>query len=228
FGSNQRVERTGGCVRVPAIGVFVIVEHLHFGTGLIGRGRILGNAVHDAAVRARADFPLQFQLEVFKFLLCNNVGAFGARNGLDRAFFRFPRMVRKRIHFVSAPFVHRLAVEQNFPFPRLRLRIGAAKGNRKGGYRSKNESRNQSALKAHDLMCFESCIGCRAGWSSARTSGSLSETPSTKSQAPKKFQISNAKPKNRYRGKPRAGRFLSLGLAASFELGVWNLELLAW
>jgi len=29
-------------------------------------------------------------------------------------------------------------------------------------------------------------------------------------------------------GKRRAGLFLSLGLGASLELGVWNLELVAW
>src|SRR5438093_4119917 len=52
----------------------------------------------------------------------------------------------------------------------------------------------------------------------------LSETPSTKPQAPEKFQISNTEPQNRCRGKRRAGRFLSLELGASLELGVWNLE----
>src|SRR5438552_12695981 len=54
-----------------------------------------------------------------------------------------------------------------------------------------------------------------------------SETPSTKPQAPVKFQISNTKPQIRCRGKRRAGRFLSLELGASLELGVWNWELVA-
>jgi hypothetical protein len=56
----------------------------------------------------------------------------------------------------------------------------------------------------------------------------LSETPSTKLQAPEKFQNSNTKPQNKCRGQRRAGRFLSLELRASLELGVWNLELVAW
>src|SRR6266542_3182390 len=42
---------------------------------------------------------------------------------------------------------------------------------------------------------------------------------SSKSQTPKR--------KTRCRGKRRAGRFLSLELGASLELGVWNLELVA-
>src|SRR5439155_13191615 len=54
-----------------------------------------------------------------------------------------------------------------------------------------------------------------------------------KHQAPKpKLQRSsksqNRKPQNRCRGKRRAGRFLSLELGASLELGDWNLELVAW
>ncbi len=48
----------------------------------------------------------------------------------------------------------------------------------------------------------------------------LSETPSTKPQAPEKVQISISNPKNRCRGKRRAARFLSLELGASCELGV--------
>src|SRR5438477_12788373 len=73
-----------------------------------------------------------------------------------------------------------------------------------------------------------------------------SETPSTKPQAPLKIKFScyvehgvhgdsgeipNLKtpnPQNRCRAKRRAGRFLSLELGASLDLGVWNLELLTW
>src|SRR5439155_9134644 len=59
---------------------------------------------------------------------------------------------------------------------------------------------------------------------------SLSETPSTstKPQAPEKFQISNTNPPKQTRGKRSAGRFLSLELGASLELGTWTLELVAW
>src|SRR6266699_3094642 len=53
-----------------------------------------------------------------------------------------------------------------------------------------------------------------------------SQTPNPKHQRSSKSQAPN--PKNRCRGKRRAGRFLSLELRASLELGVWNLELVAW
>src|SRR3989442_3143091 len=79
-------------------------------------------------------------------------------------------MVRKRIHFVSAPFVHGLPVEQDFPFARFRLRVGAVEGEGGGGQRSKNEREYQAGLNAHNLTSFESCIGCHAGRSSVRTS----------------------------------------------------------
>src|SRR5439155_22205246 len=46
----------------------------------------------------------------------------------------------------------------------------------------------------------------------------LSETPSTKPQAPEKFQISNTNLKNKCRGKRRVQRFLSL------ELFAWALS----
>jgi hypothetical protein len=53
----------------------------------------------------------------------------------------------------------------------------------------------------------------------------LSETPSTKHQAPEKFQISNTNLQNRFRAKRRAG----LSLAWSLEFGIGSLlsELLA-
>src|SRR6266699_398125 len=53
-----------------------------------------------------------------------------------------------------------------------------------------------------------------------------SQTPNPKHQRSSKSQAPN--PKNRCRGKRRTGRFLSLELGASLELGVWNLELFAW
>src|SRR5207247_3799925 len=102
-------------------------------------------------------------------------------------------MILKRIHFVSAPFVHGFAVEQDFPFPRLRLRVDAVEENRCGGQRSKNNRENQSGLNAHNLTSFESCIGCHDGRSSMRTNGSLSETPSSKHQAPEKSRNRNTK-----------------------------------
>src|SRR6266581_390417 len=56
----------------------------------------------------------------------------------------------------------------------------------------------------------------------------LRKTPSTKPQAPEKFQISNTKPQIRCRGKRRAGRFLSFELGASLELGDWELGAFCW
>jgi len=55
-----------------------------------------------------------------------------------------------------------------------------------------------------------------------------SETPSTKPQAPEKFQISKHQTPKTDAGANGAGRFLSLELGASLELGVWILELVAW
>src|SRR3989475_7130745 len=52
------------------------------------------------------------------------------------------------------------------------------------------------------------------------------QTPNPKLQRSSKSQNTNRK--NRCRGKRRAGRFLSLELGASLELGVWNWELVAW
>src|SRR6266699_5474287 len=52
-----------------------------------------------------------------------------------------------------------------------------------------------------------------------------------KPQTPSSREVPNLKtpnPQNRGRGKRRAGRFLSLELGASLELGIWNLELTAW
>jgi len=54
----------------------------------------------------------------------------------------------------------------------------------------------------------------------------LSETPSTKPQAPEKFQISNTKPQNQMPGQTARSSVFELG--ASLELGAWNLELFAW
>src|SRR6266542_4097323 len=52
------------------------------------------------------------------------------------------------------------------------------------------------------------------------------QAPNPKLQMGSKPQ--NTNPQIRCRDKRRAGRFLSLELGASLELGVWNLELLAW
>src|SRR6266436_1969479 len=52
----------------------------------------------------------------------------------------------------------------------------------------------------------------------------LAKTPSTKPQAPEKFQISKTKPQ-KDAGAKGEGRFLSLELGASLEFGVWILEL---
>src|SRR5205809_3921797 len=52
------------------------------------------------------------------------------------------------------------------------------------------------------------------------------QAPNPKLRRSSKSQTPNHK--NRCRGKRRAGRFLSLELGASLELGVWNLELVAW
>jgi hypothetical protein len=56
----------------------------------------------------------------------------------------------------------------------------------------------------------------------------LRETPSTNLQTPENFQISNTKPKGRCWGRRGAGRFLSLKLGASLELGLWDSELVPW
>src|SRR5439155_10416215 len=53
----------------------------------------------------------------------------------------------------------------------------------------------------------------------------LTETPSTKLQAPEKFQISNTKPQNTW-GKTARSSVFELGAWCFF--GVWNLELVAW
>src|SRR5437667_6430130 len=53
----------------------------------------------------------------------------------------------------------------------------------------------------------------------------LSETPSTKPQAPEKFQISDTKPTKQVPGKTPRRPVFGLELGASFELGVWDLEL---
>src|SRR6266702_6481714 len=64
------------------------------------------------------------------------------------------------------------------------------------------------------LLCMI-CIRC---------SPLLTPTPSSR-EVP---NLKTPNPKNRCRGKQRAGRFLSLELGASLELGVWNWELVAW
>src|SRR5438445_4149248 len=101
-------------------------------------------------------------------------------------------MVWKGIHFVSAPFAHGLAVEQDLPFARLRLRVGAVEANGGDGQRSQNERENQFGMSAHDSTCCESCIGCDAGRSSVRTSGQnidLTASPRAKAFCPQAERI---------------------------------------
>ena len=54
----------------------------------------------------------------------------------------------------------------------------------------------------------------------------LSETPSTKPQAPEKLPISNTNPQKQMPGQTARRSVFELG--ASLELGIWNLELFAW
>src|SRR6266581_6778721 len=74
----------------------------------------------------------------------------------------------------------------------------------------------------------------RTGLRSPRPGGAsvfeppLSETPSSKPQAPEKFPISSPKPQKTDAGANGALVGFELGLGASLELGVWNLELFAW
>src|SRR6185369_14172730 len=59
-----------------------------------------------------------------------------------------------------------------------------------------------------------------------RSSPSLTETPSTKLQAPEKFQVSNTKHQKQMPGPTARRWFFELGAWCFF--GVWNLELVAW
>src|SRR5439155_8515014 len=79
---------------------------------------------------------------------------------------------------------------------------------------------------------WEEWVICRG--STLQQSGAsqfLSHRPrNTKHPTPSSREDPNLKtpnPKNRCRGKRRAGRLLSLELGASLEPGVWNLELVA-
>src|SRR2546426_12740652 len=60
----------------------------------------------------------------------------------------------------------------------------------------------------------------------SRSRRAKNQAPNPNLQRSSKSQTPN--PKNRCRGQRRAGWFLSLELGASLELGVWNLQLLAW
>src|SRR5258707_644965 len=88
----------------------------------------------------------------------------------------------------------------------------------------------KSFRKGQKCACPESiCVNRRSANGSApsRTAGRvsvfeppLSETPSTKPQAPEKLQISNAKPQKQMPGQTAR--------RSVFELGAWSLEFGAW
>ena len=75
-GGGVQAERgSGGGKPIPTIRVTRIVEDLHFGPGLIGGLRPFSHPVHDPAVPALRDLPLEHQLEVPVLLCGDEVGA---------------------------------------------------------------------------------------------------------------------------------------------------------
>src|SRR5436190_3625348 len=62
------IDRAGRGERVLAVAVLVVVGDLVLGAGLVGGAPRLGDAVHDAAVAARGDLPVDLELEVAELL----------------------------------------------------------------------------------------------------------------------------------------------------------------
>src|SRR5690606_33747160 len=72
---DQIVQITGTVLNNFCIRMAVVIEYLHFGAGMPG-GFILfvfNHIEHDAAVSTRVNSPLQHQLEVLIFIVCDNV-----------------------------------------------------------------------------------------------------------------------------------------------------------
>ncbi len=68
-GGNQVVERAGPVGLQLAVGVALVVEHLHFNTGAPGGiFRFILHQVENAAVAARGNLPLQAEFEIPEFL----------------------------------------------------------------------------------------------------------------------------------------------------------------
>lgn len=78
FGRIKAVDRTGGGQVVGSVGMAVVIEDLHFWPGFPGGAAVFGGAVHDAAVAAGGDAPLESEFEATVLLGGADVATFGA------------------------------------------------------------------------------------------------------------------------------------------------------
>ena len=111
-GREHVVKRGRLAVRADlAVGVADVVEHLVFGAGRGGAG--FGDEIFNAVIAGEREFPFPGELEVVKFFLGDELGAFDFGDGVERAVFDFP--AAGGFTGIGAPAVHGLAVEEERP-----------------------------------------------------------------------------------------------------------------
>ena len=97
---------------VAAVGVPRIVEHLELGAAGVHRLALLGQVVHDAAVAAGGDAPLEPELEVLELVHGDDVAG---RALLHQRAVRGLPALRQRGHPIAAPPVRRAAARMRAP-----------------------------------------------------------------------------------------------------------------
>ena len=135
------IDRAGRGERVLAVAVLVVVEDLVLGAGLVGGAPRLGDAVHDAAVAARGDLPVDLELEVAELLDRADVAALAVEH--QDAVGHLPG-VGGLVLLVPLPAVQGLAVEERIKAVLVRLRfviVGSQQGGEGQGAKAQHRHR---------------------------------------------------------------------------------------
>lgn len=125
-----------------------VVEELDFGGVMPGGDRFFGDAVENAAVAVRDEFPFERQFEVLELLGGDDVIAAASAFAADAALHAHEDAVRNhptwrhRLHFVAAPACGGLAVEEQFPASFL---LGGRESVRFGGFGSSCSSKEKQS-----------------------------------------------------------------------------------
>ena len=120
--------------------MFIVVQNLHLRAGVPRLFEVLADTVHDAAVAARRDPPLEFQFKIVVLLFRHQISAALSRDRFKRPVFHLPRLVGKLVLLETAPMVSRLSVKKNLPFAGLGGRALAVEGNATAGKDGCNET----------------------------------------------------------------------------------------
>lgn len=99
--------------------MFIVVQNLHLRAGVPRLLEVLAHMVHDAAVGAGRDPPLEFQFRIVILLFRHQISAALAGDRFKRPVFHLPRLVGKLVPLETALMVSRLSVKKNLPFAGL-------------------------------------------------------------------------------------------------------------